>query len=84
MRDVRRTGGGRGLHGGREKSGCGVSRMISVLSISARTSGRLQPRTRGMAHDGGTRGGPFHGEMDIPELNGKDQEEGSPKQAGSC
>ena len=57
------------------------------------------PGSGGMAHDGGTRGGTFHGEIDrsrdsqgwttvcssgIPERDGKDQGEDSPKQAGSC
>ena len=50
------------------------------------------------AQDGGTRGETFHGKMEscresqgwttacsgIPERDGKDQEEDSPKQAGSC
>ena len=56
------------------------------------------PGRGAMAQNGGTRGGTFHGEMDrcrgsqgwntacsrMPERNGKDQEEDSPKQAGSC
>ena len=56
------------------------------------------PGRGGMAQDGGTRGGTFHGEMDrcresqgwptafssMPERDGKDQGEGNPKQAGSC
>ena len=51
-----------------------------------------------MAQDGGTRGGTFHGEIDrfkesqdwttacrnVPERDGKDQGEDSPKQACSC
>ena len=51
-----------------------------------------------MTQNGRTRGGTFHGEMDhcrenqgwttacsdMPERDGKDQEEDSPKQAGSC
>ena len=51
-----------------------------------------------MAQNGRTRGGTFHGEMDrcrenqgwttacsgMPERDGKDQEEDSPKQVGSC
>ena len=51
-----------------------------------------------MAQDGGIRGGTFHGEMDrhresqgwttacsgMPERDGKNQEEDSPKKAGSC
>ena len=69
------------------------------LSASTPTSGRLQPRRRGnVAKRQKTRGGTFHGEMDrcresqgwttacsgMPERDGKDQEEDSPKQAGSC
>ena len=56
------------------------------------------PGRGGMAQNGRTRGGTFHGEMDccresqgwttacsrMPELDGKDQREDSPKQAGSC
>ena len=52
----------------------------------------------GMAQDGGTRGGTFHGEMDrcresqgwttacssMPKRDGKDQGDDSPKQACSC
>ena len=51
-----------------------------------------------MTQNGGTRGGTFHGEMDrwresqgwttscsgMPELDGQDQGEDSPKQASSC
>ena len=68
------------------------------LSLSASTSGRLQLRTKGMAQDGATRGGMFHGEMDrcresqgwtmacsrMPEHDGKNEGEDSPKQACSC
>ena len=56
------------------------------------------PGREGMAQDGGTRGGTFRGEMDhcrgsqgwttacsgMPEYDGKDQEEDSSKQVGSC
>ena len=74
--------------------------MTSELSASTPTSsGRLQPRTRGNgAERGKTRGGTFHGKMNrcrknqgwiticsgMPERDGKDQGEDSPKQAGSC
>ena len=37
--------GRRGLYGGQEKNGWGVSRTASKLSVSTPTSGRLQPRT---------------------------------------
>ena len=52
-RDVRRNGGGRGLCGGSEK------RVDGVLSGRPQSPGR-----EGMAQDGGTRGGTFHGEID--------------------
>ena len=56
------------------------------------------PRRGGMAQNGSTRGGTLHGEMNrcrenqgwtsacsgMLERDGKDQEEDSPKQAGSC
>ena len=56
------------------------------------------PGRGGMAQDGGTRSGTFHGEIDrcregqgwttacssMPERDGKDQGEDSPNQAGSC
>ena len=98
--DIRRIGGERGLRwGGRKKSGWGVSWRTSELSASTPTSGRLHsPERGGVTQDGGTRGGAFHGEIDrcresqgwttacssIPERNGKDRGEDSPKQAGSC
>ena len=89
MRDVRRNGGGRGLSGGPGKRVDGVF-PGRPLSASTPTSGRLQPRTRG---------GTFHGKMDrcrknqgwtttacsgMPERDGKNQGDKSPKQAGSC
>ena len=84
--------------GVRKKSGQVVSWTTSELSASTPTSGRLQPRTRGMAQNGRTRGGTFHDGMDrcresqgwttacsgMPERDGKDQGEDSPRQAGSC
>ena len=84
---------------GEKKSRWGVSWTTAELSISTPTSGRLcSPDQVGMAHDGGTRGGTFHDRMDrcresqgwttacsrMPERDGKDQGEDSPKQAGSC
>ena len=59
-----RVMGGAGCGGGGEKNGWGVSWMTSELSVLKPASGRLWPRTRGMAQDGGTRGGGFHGGMD--------------------
>ena len=91
--------GGWAVWGARKKSGWGVSWTTSELSASMPTSGRLQrPGRGGMAQDGRTRGGTFHGEMDccresqgwttacsgMPERDGKDQGEDSPKQADSC
>ena len=52
--------GGADCVGGREKSGWAVSWTTSELSASTPTSGRVQPRTRRLAQDGGT----FHGEME--------------------
>ena len=98
-RDIRRTSGGRGL---REGAGKRVDEVFPgrplELPAPTSTSGRLQPRTRGVVQDGRTRCGTFHGEMNrcresqgwttacssIPERDEKDQEEDSPKQAGSC
>ena len=58
-RDVRIIGGGRGLcGGGRKKSGWGVFWTTSELAASTPTSGRLQPRKRGIDAKR------FHGEMD--------------------
>ena len=53
-----------GSVGGQENEWMGVSWTTSELSASTPTSGRLQPRTRGMAQDGRTRSGTFHDEMD--------------------
>ena len=80
--------GGAGCVGGQKKEWVGCF-LDDLRAFGVPTSGRLQPRTRGNG---------FHGEMDrcrenqgwsmacgsIPERDGKDQEEGSPKQAGSC
>ena len=99
VRDVRRIGGGRGLCGGVVKRVDGVfpgrpqSLRLQRLSVDDCSPGR-----GGMAQDSGTRGGTFRGEMDrcresqawttacssMPECDGKNQGEDSPKQAGSC
>ena len=48
VRDVRRAGGARGLHGGAGKRVDGVfPGRPQSFSVSTITSGRLQPRTRG-------------------------------------
>ena len=85
---LRELMGGAACVGGRKKSGWGVSWMTSELSVLTPTSGRLQPAMRG---------GAFHGKMDrcresqgwttvrssMPEHDGNDQGEESPKQACS-
>ena len=99
VRDVRRTSGGRGLHGGPGKR---VDRVFPGRPQSFRYQRRpveeCSAGRGGMAQDGGTRAGTFHGEMDrcrekqgwttacsnMPERDGKDQGADSPKHAGSC
>ena len=65
MRDVRRTGGVRGL---REEPGKRVDRMSPGPSQSFRYQHRpvddCSPERGGMAQDGQTRGGAFHGKME--------------------
>ena len=84
--------------GGHENSGWGVSWTISELSASALTSGRLQPRTRGNGAERWNKGrniswrngslqrkpGLDYDIQSMPECDGKDQGEDSPKQADSC
>ena len=99
MRDVRRIGEGRGLCGGARKIVDGVFPGRSQsLRHQHRPVDDCSPGRGGMAQNGGTRDGTFHGEMDrcggsqdwttacsrMPERDVKDQEEDSPKQAGSC
>ena len=99
MRDVRRNGGGRGLCGepGKRVGGVLPERSQSFLP-ERRPVDDCSPGRGGMAHNGRTRGGTFHGEIDryrenqgwttacggIPERDAKNQEQDSPKQAGSC
>ena len=88
--------GGAGCVGGLEKERMGCfPDDLRTFDINADD---CRPGRGGMAQDGGTRGGTFHGEMDrcresqgwttvcnsMPERDGKDQGEDSPKQAGSC
>ena len=99
VRDVRRIGEGRGLCGGARKIVDGVFPGRSQsLRHQHRPVDDCSPGRGGMAQNGGTRDGTFHGEMDrcggsqdwttacsrMPERDVKDQEEDSPKQAGSC
>ena len=99
VRNVRRSGGRRGLCGG---SGKRVDGVFPGRSQSFRHQRRpvddCSPGQGGMAQNGRPRGLTFHGEMDrcrenqgwttacsgMPERDGKNQEEDSPKQAGSC
>ena len=99
MRDVRRIGGGYGLRGGLGKRVDGVfpGRPQSFRHQRCPLE-NSNPGRGGMAQDGGTRGGTFHGEMDccrgsqgwttacsrMPERDGKNQGEDSQKQAVSC
>ena len=98
MRDVRRIGGGRGLcgEGGKRMDGVFLGRPQSFRH-QRRPVDNCSPGQGGMAQNGGTRGGTFHGETDrcrgsqswttacshMPEHDGKDQGEDSPNQAGS-
>ena len=101
VRDVRRNGGGRGLCGGPGKRVGGVfpRRRPQSFRHLRRPVDDCSPGRGGMAQNGRTRGGTFHGKIDrcrenqgwttacsrMPERDGKDQgEDNSPKQAGSC
>ena len=91
--------GGAGCVGGQEKEWmrCFLE-DLRAFGINAGQGTTAAQDEGGMAQNGGTRGGTFHGEMDrcresqgsttacsgIPERDGKDQEEDRPKQAGSC
>ena len=99
--DIWRIGGGRGLRGGPGKR---VDRVFPGRPQSFRYQRRqvddCSPGRGGMAQDGGTRGGTFHGEINhckesqgwttacssssMSGRDGKDQRQDSPKQAGSC
>ena len=99
MRDVRRIDGGCELCGGPGKRVDGVfPGRPQSFRHQHRTVDDCSPGRGGMAQNGITRGGTFHGEMDpcresqgwttagsgMPKRDGKGQEEDSPKQAGSC
>ena len=99
VRDVWRIRGGRGLCRGPGKRVDGVfpGRPQSFRHQRRRVDDG-SPGRGGMAQNSRTRGGIFHGEIDhcresqdwttacscMPERDGKDQGEDSPKQAGSC
>ena len=90
--------GGAGCVGGQEKEwmGCFLD-DLRAFGINANQWKTAALGRGGMAQNGETRGGTFHDEMDrcresqgwttacsgMPERDGKDQREDSPKQAGS-
>ena len=91
--------GDAGSVGGQEKEwiGCFLDDLRGLGIYQRRpVDNCCSPGREGMAQDGGTRGGTFHGEMNhcrksqgwitarssMPEHDGKGQEEDSPKQAG--
>ena len=99
VRDVRRNGEGRRLCGGTRKILDGVfPGRPQSFRHQRRPVDDCSPGRAGMVQNGETRGGTFRGKMDrcrqsqdwtmacsgIPERNGKDPEEDSPKQADSC
>ena len=91
--------GGAGCVGDHETKwiGCFLDDLRS-LRHQRRPVDDCSPGRGGKAQNGGSRGGTYHGEMyrcresqgwttacsGMPERDGKDQEEDSPKQAGSC
>ena len=99
VRDVRVIGRGRGLREGPGKIvDGGFPGRPQSLRHQRLPVDDCSPGQGGMAQDCGTRGGTFHGEIDhrresqgwtsacssMPQGDGKDQKEDSPKQAGSC
>ena len=91
--------GGVGLCGGAGKRVDGVfPGRPQSFQHQRRPVDDCSPGRGGMAQNGRTSGGTFHGKMDrcrktqgwttacsgMPERDGKDQGEDSPKQAGSC
>ena len=96
---LRSIGGGRGLCGGTGKKVNGVfPGRPQSFRHQRRPVDDCSPGRGGMVQNGGTRGGTFHDGMEccrasqgwttaysrMPERDGKDQGEDSPKQAGSC
>ena len=91
--------GGAGCAGGQGKKwlGCLLDNL-KAFGINADQWTTVAQDEGGMAQDGGTRGGTFHGEMDrcresqgwtaacgsLPKRHGNDQGEDSPEQACSC
>ena len=92
--------GGAGFVGGqkKERMGCFLDDLSQSLGHQRISKEDRSPGRGGMAQDGGTRSGTFHGEMDrcresqgwttacsrTPERDGTNQGEDIPKQAGSC
>ena len=98
MRDIRRSGGARGLRRGAGKRVDGVfPGQPQSFRHQRRPVDDCSPGQGEMKQDDRTMGGTFHGEMDrcrerqgwttacnsMSERDGKDQGEDSPKQAGS-
>ena len=99
VRDVRRIGGRGGLCGGPGKIVDGVfPGRPQSFRHQRRPVDDCSPGRGGMAQNGGPRGGTFHLEMDrcvgsqdwattcssMPERDGKDHGDDSPKQTNSC
>ena len=88
----------RAVWGARKKSACGFPGRPQSFRHQRRPVDDCSPGRGGMAQNGRIRDGTFHGKMDrcrknqgwttacsgMPECDGKDQGEDSPKQAGSC
>ena len=99
MRDIRRIGGKRGLCGGAGKRvDEGFTGRPQSFRHQRRPVNDCGPGRGGIAKNGGTRGGTFHGELDrwresqgwttacsrVPKRDEKNQGVDSPKQVGSC
>ena len=99
MRDVRRNGGGCELYGGPGKIVDEVfTGRPQSFQHQRRPADDCSPGRGEMKQNEGTEGGTFHNEIDrcresqswtttcsrMPERDGKDQEEDSPKQPGLC
>ena len=99
VRDVRRIGGGRELRRGvGERVGGMFPGRLQSFQHQRRPVDDCSPGRGGMAQDGGKRGITFHDEIEkckesqgwtstygsMPERDGNDQGEDSPKQADSC
>ena len=100
VRDARRNGGGASCVGGQEKewTGCFLDDLRAFGINADQWTTTAQDEGRNVAERQNNGRNIFHGEMDhyrenqgwttafsgMPERDGKDQEEDSPKQAGPC